>query len=361
MQISPRLSSRHVNDDRLGWRAPATTPGASGRRDWRKPVPDRSRPPRRFPYDRSGPMSLIERSGRWWSIHDGNGARDRRRPRRQRGGLAARPRAASRWSCTRCGRCGRPKRTRPTRWPSWSARTRSAPTTPLHNAVGLLHEEMRRCGSLIMRAGDAHKLPAGGALAVDRDGFAAAVQAALEAEPLVEIRREEVPALPAASWGQVIVATGPLTSPALARVDPPVTRRGRARLLRCHRADRAPRDASTWRSPGCSRATTRPGPAAPAPTTSTARWTRRSTRPSSRPLLAGDKPEFKEWGADALFRGLPADRGDGRARPETLRFGPMKPVGPADPRTGRRRTRWCSCARTTRSARCSTWSASRPS
>ncbi|HYZ26081.1 MAG TPA: methylenetetrahydrofolate--tRNA-(uracil(54)-C(5))-methyltransferase (FADH(2)-oxidizing) TrmFO, partial [Geminicoccaceae bacterium] len=85
-----------------------------------------------------------------------------------------------------------------------------------NNAVGLLHEEMRRCGSLIMRAGDAHKLPAGGALAVDRDGFAAAVQAALETEPLVEIRREAVPTLPDASWGQVIVATGPLTSPELA-------------------------------------------------------------------------------------------------------------------------------------------------
>src|ERR1700724_3636023 len=61
-----------------------------------------------------------------------------------------------------------------------------------NNAVGLLHEEMRRCGSLILRAADAHKLPAGGALAVDRHGFAAAVQSALEAETLVEIRREEV-------------------------------------------------------------------------------------------------------------------------------------------------------------------------
>src|SRR5579871_4205827 len=69
-----------------------------------------------------------------------------------------------------------------------------------NNAVGLLHEEMRRCGSLILRAADAHKLPAGGALAVDRHGFAAAVQAALEAEPLVEIRREEVAGLPPAEW-----------------------------------------------------------------------------------------------------------------------------------------------------------------
>src|SRR6202158_1254368 len=64
------------------------------------------------------------------------------------------------------------------------------------SAIGLLHAEMRRLGSLIMRAADAHKLPAGGALAVDRDGFAEAVTAALDAEPLVEIGREEVTAPP---------------------------------------------------------------------------------------------------------------------------------------------------------------------
>src|SRR5205823_2399399 len=84
------------------------------------------------------------------------------------------------------------------------------------NAVGLLHEEMRRCGSLILRAADACKLPAGGALAVDRAGFSAAVEAALAAEPLVEIRREEVAGLPPAAWDETVIATGPLTSPALA-------------------------------------------------------------------------------------------------------------------------------------------------
>src|SRR6186713_160594 len=83
------------------------------------------------------------------------------------------------------------------------------------NAVGLLHEEMRRLGSLIMRCGDAHQVPAGGALAVDRDGFSAAVTAALAADPLIEICREEI-AVPPADWDNVIVATGPLTSPALA-------------------------------------------------------------------------------------------------------------------------------------------------
>src|SRR5438046_6915104 len=83
------------------------------------------------------------------------------------------------------------------------------------NAVGLLHEEMRRLGSLIMRCGDAHQVPAGGALAVDRDGFSAAVTATLENHPLIEICREEV-ALPPEEWDSIIVATGPLTSPALA-------------------------------------------------------------------------------------------------------------------------------------------------
>src|SRR4029079_916219 len=83
------------------------------------------------------------------------------------------------------------------------------------NAVGLLHEEMRRLGSLIMRCGDTHQVPAGGALAVDRDGFSAAVASTLEAHPLIEIAREEI-ALPPREWDSVIVATGPLTSPALA-------------------------------------------------------------------------------------------------------------------------------------------------
>ncbi len=84
------------------------------------------------------------------------------------------------------------------------------------NAVGLLHEEMRRAESLIMRSADAHRVPAGTALAVDRDGFSAAVSQALEDEPLVDILRGEIRGLPPEDWDSVIVATGPLTSPALA-------------------------------------------------------------------------------------------------------------------------------------------------
>ena len=84
------------------------------------------------------------------------------------------------------------------------------------NAVGLLHAEMRLAGSLIMASGDAHQVPAGGALAVDRDGFSAAVTAKLEAHPLISIIREEVTGLPRFDWDQAIIATGPLTAPSLA-------------------------------------------------------------------------------------------------------------------------------------------------
>src|SRR5438309_3792476 len=77
------------------------------------------------------------------------------------------------------------------------------------NAVGLLHEEMRRLGSLIMRMADANQVPAGAALAVDREGFAAAVTAALSTHPLIQIRREEVAAIPSQQWASVIVATRP--------------------------------------------------------------------------------------------------------------------------------------------------------
>jgi methylenetetrahydrofolate--tRNA-(uracil-5-)-methyltransferase len=80
-----------------------------------------------------------------------------------------------------------------------------------HNAVGLLHEEMRRLGSLIMRAADENQVPAGGALAVDRDGFSEAVSAAVSAHPLIELRRGEI-TLPPDDW-EAAIATGPLTSP----------------------------------------------------------------------------------------------------------------------------------------------------
>ena len=108
-----------------------------------------------------------------------------------------------------------------------------------HNAVGLLHAEMRALGSLIMAAADAHKVPAGSALAVDRDGFSAAVTERLAAHPNIEIVRERVDALPAS--GLTIVATGPLTAARLRRIDRRRDRRRRPRLLRRDRPDRPPR------------------------------------------------------------------------------------------------------------------------
>ena len=84
------------------------------------------------------------------------------------------------------------------------------------NAVGVLHREMRRMGSLVLRAADAHQVPAGGALAVDREAFAAAVTDSIAGHPLIELRRAEVEGLPPEDWDSVVVATGPLTSPALA-------------------------------------------------------------------------------------------------------------------------------------------------
>lgn len=86
-----------------------------------------------------------------------------------------------------------------------------------HNAVGLMHEEMRRAGSLIMSCADATKVPAGGALAVDRDAFAALVSEKIRSHPLIEIRQEEICELPPEDWGETIIATGPLTSEKLAQ------------------------------------------------------------------------------------------------------------------------------------------------
>jgi methylenetetrahydrofolate--tRNA-(uracil-5-)-methyltransferase len=207
---------------------------------------------------------------------------------------------------------------------------------PLNNAVGLLHEEMRRLGSLIMAAGDANKLPAGAALAVDRDGFATAVEAALEAEPLVEIRREEVAGLPDASWGQVIVATGPLTSPGLADSIRAAT--GEAELAFFDAiAPIVHRDTIDFDVAWFQSRYDKAGPAGTGADYVNCPLDAAQYEAFVRALLAGEKHAFKDWEASTpYFEGcLPievmAERG-----PETLRYGPMKPVGLLDPRTGRR-------------------------
>ena len=206
----------------------------------------------------------------------------------------------------------------------------------LNNAVGLLHEEMRRCGSLIMRAGDAHKLPAGGALAVDRDGFAAAVQAALEAEPSIELRREEVVALPDASCGPVIVATGPLTSPGLAQSIRAATGEDALAFFDAI-APIVHRESIDFEVAWFQSRYDKPGPGGSGADYVNCPLDRSQYEAFVQALLAGDKHAFKDWEASTpYFEGcLPievmAERGL-----ETLRFGPMKPVGLIDPRTGAR-------------------------
>ena len=200
-----------------------------------------------------------------------------------------------------------------------------------HNAVGLLHEEMRRLGSLILAAGYEHKLPAGGALAVDRDGFSGAVTARLEAEPLVEIRREEVEGLPPGDWDSVIVATGPLTSPALAEAVrgltgaedlaffdaiAPIVYKESVNLERAWFQSRYDKgDGADYINCPLDQAEYDAFIAA---------------------LLEGEKTEFKEWEGTPYFEGcLPIEIMASRGH-DTLRYGPMKPVGLTDPNTGRR-------------------------
>ena len=205
-----------------------------------------------------------------------------------------------------------------------------------NNAVGLLHEEMRRAGSLIMRAADAHRLPAGGALAVDRHGFSAAVQQALLDHPLVELVREEVAGLPPDGWDSVIVATGPLTSPALAEAIQHVTGEESlaffdaiAPIVHHDSIDLS----VAWKQSRYDKG----GPAGDGADYLNCPFDKPGYEAFVAALLAGDKTEFKEWEADTpYFDGcLPIEVMAARGL-DTLRFGPMKPVGLRDPRTGRR-------------------------
>jgi methylenetetrahydrofolate--tRNA-(uracil-5-)-methyltransferase len=206
----------------------------------------------------------------------------------------------------------------------------------LNNAVGLLHEEMRRCGSLIMRAGDAYRLPAGGALAVDRDGFAAAVQDALEDEALVEIVRGEVPALPDASAGFAIVATGPLTSSELAASIRAATGEDALAFFDAI-APIVYRDTIDMEVAWPQSRYDKSGPGGSGADYLNCPLDRSEYEAFVEALLAGDKHDFKEWEASTpYFEGcLPIEVMAERGR-DTLRFGPMKPVGLIDPRTGER-------------------------
>jgi len=204
------------------------------------------------------------------------------------------------------------------------------------NAVGLLHEEMRRLDSLVLAAADRHQVPAGGALAVDRVGFSDAVTAALAAEPLVEIRRGELAGLPPEDWDSAILATGPLTSPALAAAIQGLTGERYLAFFDAiapivHR-ESVDLDKAWFQS-----RYDKSGPGGDGADYINCPLEKADYEAFVAALLAAEKSSFKEWETETpYFEGcLPievmAERG-----PETLRFGPMKPVGLTDPRSGRR-------------------------
>ena len=199
------------------------------------------------------------------------------------------------------------------------------------NAVGLLHQEMRSLGSLIMREGDAHQVPAGGALAVDRDGFSAAVTAALAAHPLIAMRREEVAGLPSAEWSSVIIATGPLTSPALADAVRGLTGERELAFFDAIAPivyrETIDMDVAWFQS-----RYDKPGPGGTGADYINCPLTREQYDSFVDALLAGDTTSFKEWEASTpYFDGcLPIEVMAERGR-ETLRHGPMKPVGLTNP------------------------------
>jgi methylenetetrahydrofolate--tRNA-(uracil-5-)-methyltransferase len=200
-----------------------------------------------------------------------------------------------------------------------------------HNAVGLLHAEMRALDSLIMACGDAHQVPAGGALAVDRDGFSQAVTAKLEAHPLVTVVREEIAGLPPEDWDNVIVATGPLTSPALAAAILDLTGEDALSFFDAIapivHADSIDFDIA-WRQSRYDKE----GPGGDAAAYVNCPMDKARYEAFIDALLNGPKAEFKEWENVPYFDGcLPIEVMAERGR-ETLRHGPMKPVGLTNPR-----------------------------
>ena len=205
-----------------------------------------------------------------------------------------------------------------------------------HNAVGLLHEEMRRCDSLIMAAAGRHSVPAGGALAVDREGFSQAVTAALEAEPLVETRREEIAGLPPADWDSVIVATGPLTSPALSKAVLELSGEESLAFFDAI-APIVHKDSIDFSKAWFQSRYDKSSPGGDGKDYINCAMDEAQYEAFIDALLAGENTEFKEWEKDTpYFEGcLPIEVMAERGR-ETPRFGPMKPVELTDPHTGRR-------------------------
>ena len=200
-----------------------------------------------------------------------------------------------------------------------------------NNAVGLLHAEMRRLGSLIMRAADANQVPAGGALAVDRDGFSVAVTRALNEHPLIEIDRAEIRGLPPADWANVIVATGPLTSAPLAEAIGELTGEDALAFFDAI-APIVHKDSIDMSVAWFQSRYDKPGPGGTGADYINCPMTRERYDDFVAALISGEKTDFREWETNTpYFDGcLPievmAERGL-----ETLRYGPMKPVGLTNP------------------------------
>ena len=196
-----------------------------------------------------------------------------------------------------------------------------------NNAVGLLQWEMRRCGSLIMAMADRHQVPAGGALAVDRDAFSAEVTETLKRHPLVTVAEGEIGGLPPEEWTSVIIATGPLTSPALAQAIRSLTGEESLAFFDAiapivHR-ETIDMDVAWFQS-----RYDKVGPGGTGKDYINCPMDRGQYEAFVRALMDGEKTDFKEWEKSTpYFDGcLPievmAERG-----PETLRHGPMKPRG----------------------------------
>lgn len=200
-----------------------------------------------------------------------------------------------------------------------------------NNAVGLLHEEMRRAGSIVMQAAEKAKVPAGGALAVDRDIFSGAVTEALENHPLVTVQRGEVDSLPPEDWHSVIIATGPLTSPALSEAVKGLTGADELAFFDAI-APIVYKDSIDFDICWYQSRYDKPGPGGTGKDYINCPMNKEQYAAFIDALLTGDKTEFKDWEKNTpYFEGcLPievmAERG-----PETLRHGPMKPVGLTNP------------------------------
>ena len=200
-----------------------------------------------------------------------------------------------------------------------------------HNAVGLLHAEMRRLGSLVMRAADSHQVPAGGALAVDRDGFSAAVSEALAAQTLITLARGEV-AVPPDDWDSVIIATGPLTSPDLAATIRSLTGEDALAFFDAI-APIVHRDSIDLEQAWFQSRYDKVGPGGSGADYINCPLSREQYDAFIDALLAGDKTVFHDWESSTpYFDGcLPIEVMAERGR-ETLRHGPMKPFGLTNPR-----------------------------